>query len=168
MNVMKRVKPKSHLVIGMLLLFGLGGCGGGGGSDEPSGAVAETVSNNADPVAAADLQQLRIDPSNELRLTQTLQLSVEMTSARAYLSVCPDPGASLSVATMDYGQCILRVPLRAGFESLAFDLPNHVDALVAVIWFYENGREPLLRRWQRGPGKGGSIDAIWQIREANG
>ena len=50
-------------------------------------------------------------------------------------------------------------------RQLSVDVANHTDALVAIIWFYETGRDPLVYRWQRDADKGAPLTAVWRIEE---
>jgi len=36
---------------------------------------------------------------------------------------------------------------------------------VAIVWFYETGKQPLVQRWQRIDAAGVPIDGIWRVSE---
>lgn len=172
----------SHLPITILLLWFLTGCGGGGGgsSDDgaevtsgettptaPSQTTPTVTSEPPPPLPESPITELRVTKENDLRVNQLLDVAVEMSSSRSYLSICPDTGMAIDTASMSYDQCIARRPLTAGVENLSVDVANHIDALVAIIWFYEAEREPLVYRWQRDASKGAPLVATWQIAERN-
>ena len=138
----------------------LAGCGGGGGSD------GNTPNQPVTSVDNTDIEQLKIDSSNDLSVNQSLEVVIETTSSRSFLSICPDPGMSIPVSSINYDQCMVRLPLQAGVSSVDIDVANHVDVLAAVIWFYD-GRDPLLYRWQRDNTRGTPLDAPWQITEGS-
>jgi hypothetical protein len=158
----------SHLLITIFLLWFLTGCGGGGGSSDesptdetsPAGSGTTTATGAENPIT-----ELRITAENDLRVNQSLEIFVEMSSSRSYLSICPGSGTVVNAASMSYDQCIARRPLTAGVDSLSVDVANHTDALVAIIWFYETGRDPLVYRWQRDADKGAPLTAVWRIEE---
>ena len=110
----------SHLLITIFLLWFLTGCGGGGGSSDesptdettPAGSGTTTATGAENPIT-----ELRITAENDLRVNQSLEIFVEMSSSRSYLSICPGSGTVVNAASMSYDQCIARRPLTAGVDS---------------------------------------------------
>jgi hypothetical protein len=151
------------LLTGMLTLAGCGGADGGGSGDSSTGASTVTADSGVD--AAQGMQDLVIARSNELAAVTELNTEVQMIADRSYLSVCPDSGGEIAVTSLDYDSCLLRSPLDAGTRTFTLSLPNHVDRLVAIIWFYEAGKQPLIQRWQRNGGGGVATAAYWRILE---
>jgi hypothetical protein len=135
------------------------GCGGGGaGSDAPSNADS--------PVGQGpqrNLEDLKIAEGNELLNVAELSVEVQVNAGRSFLSICTDPGGELDVNTINYDQCLLRAPLDNNLQVFKLTLPNHVDKLVAIVWFYETGKQPLLQHWQRTGATGVAIDTVWTV-----
>jgi len=102
---------------------------------------------------------------NELSTVDELNVEVQINADRSFLSICGDPGEELDVNTVDYEQCILRAPIDNNLNAFKIKLPNHVDSLVAIVWFYETGKQPLVQRWQRIDAAGVPIDGIWRVSE---
>jgi len=139
-------------------------CGGGGGGETASPAGN---SSNVDSSvnAAKSLDDLYIDQTNELAIIAELNIEVRVSAARSFLSVCPESAAGIDVSTYNYDKCMIRAPLEGNLKSFKLSLPNHIDNLVAIVWFYEVGKQPLVTGWQRPSVKGDAIDSIWQISE---
>ena len=151
------------LLTSILTLAGCGGGEGGGSGDSSTGANTATANSGVD--AAQDMQDLVIARTNELAAVNELNTEVRTIADRSYLSVCPDQGAEIDVSSLDYDSCLLRSPLDAGTRTFTLSLPNHVDRLVAIVWFYEAGKQPLIQRWQRNSGGGVATATYWQITE---
>ena len=146
------------------LLFVLAACGGGGGSssDGSNGVSTDGVDT---PAVAEGLSDLKISQDNELRSVNSLTVEVQMISEQSFLSICPAPDGELIVDRFDYGDCLYRSSLDSGVKDLSVEVPNH-ERLVAIVWFFDAAREPLVRRWRRNP-EAGYVDAvIWRIRES--
>jgi len=148
-------------VIGMTLAS----CGGGGGGEAaPSAASSSNVISNVNP--ERKLKDLYIDPSNELTALTELSVLVQMKTTRSFLSICPESAVGIDVNNLDYDSCIIRAPLDDNPTALKLMLPNHIDNLVAIVWFYQAGKQPLVTEWQRSTAAGTALDNIWQITEA--
>lgn len=139
----------------------LASCGGGGGSE--AGSPSATSSVNPE----RSLENLYIDQTNELATIAELNIEVQVSATSAYLSICPELSSEIDVGTYNYDKCIIRAPLDGNLKVFKLSLPNHIDNLVAIVWFYEVGKQPLVTRWQRPGVKGDAIDSIWQINETS-
>ena len=146
----------AKVAVAVLLGLPLVGCGGGSssGSEQAESLPQERTLTN-----------LAIARENNLGSTRKLSVTVDMSSDRSYLSICPSEGQAEEATTMSYDSCILRSPLSDGRETMALDLPNHIDSLVAVVWFYESNREPLTMHWDR-PFADNQADLRWFISES--
>ncbi len=158
----------------LLTLSACGGGGGGGSGDSATGNAGGTGGSNtgnADGTGNSvnqvqEMKDLSIARANELRAVTELNIEVRVTAARSYLSICPDPGAEITVSSLDYDSCLVRSPLDGSSRSFTLDLPNHVDQLVAILWFYDAGKQPLIQRWQRNSGGSFATTATWQITDS--
>ena len=136
---------------------GSGGGGGGGG-----GGVSKSVDNK--PVQTNDLAYLNAAQDNELVSVTELDIEVLVNAGRSFLSICDGLAEEFNVNTLDYDRCILRTPLDDSFKTFTLKLPNHVDKLVAIVWFYEAGKPPLVKHWQRTTPEI-VMDATWRVSE---
>jgi len=162
---LKSVQPASALLLASSLV--LTACGGGGGSGDsssgsPGGSATATI---AEVDEARSLADLEIDQVYELRSISELSVEIQMSSERSFVSICPDPGEALDINSFDYAGCMIRSPLDATTSVFSIPLPNHIDRLVAIAWFYENDKAPLIKRWQLQPNAGYASGPIWRINE---
>jgi len=139
---------------------GGGSGGGGGGSDVTSSSSSGTVQSPPQSLA-----ELRIPRENELSAVTELSVEVQINTSKSYLSICDIPGEELDVNKVNYEKCILRTPIDNNFNTFKLALPNHIDSLVAIVWFYEASRQPLVQRWHRVDAAGLPIDTIWRVHE---
>jgi len=164
---MKIFKQRSSGLLTALLMsttLALVACGGGGSS----GSAPDNSSGGSGEVGGVqNLARLEIDQANELRAVSELSVEVTMTTDRSFLSVCPDPGAGMAINSLDYDDCMIRSPLQANTRVFTLALPNHVDRLMTIIWFYGATKAPMIRRWQRDPNMSYANDALWRINEAS-
>jgi len=149
------------------VLTSVAGCGGGSGSESESGG--NDASSNDSSVTIQDPQQsldeLRISKKNELSTVAELNVEVQINASKSFLSICDIPGGELDADTVNYEKCILRTPIDNNLNAFKIILPNHIDSLVAIVWFYETGRQPLVQRWQRIEAVGLPIDSIWRVHD---
>ena len=153
-------KIMTILLIGAISMT-LTSCGGGGGGEAAS---PSNVTGNGNP--ERKLEDLYIDQTNELTAMAELNVLVEMESTRSFLSICPEPAGGIDVNNLNYDSCIIRAPLDDNPTAFKLMLPNHIDKLVAIVWFYQAGKQPLVAEWQRSTAAGSALDNIWQISEA--
>ena len=157
-------KIMTILLIGAISMT-LTSCGGGGGGEAGSPeAGPSSVNSNGNP--ERKLEDLYIDQTNELTAMAELNVLVQMESTRSFLSICPEPAGGIDVNNLNYDSCIIRAPLDDNPTAFKLMLPNHIDKLVAIVWFYQAGKQPLVAEWQRSTTAGSALDNIWQISEA--
>ena len=137
------------------------GCGGGGGSEGNDASSNNSSGTIQDPPQSLD--ELRIPRENVLSTVAELNVEVQINASKSFLSICDIPGEELDVDRVSYESCILRTPIDNNLNRFKLTLPNHIDSLVAIVWFYETGRQPLVRRWQRIEAAGLPIDSIWRV-----
>ena len=143
----------------LAVFISVSGCGGGGGSNDAS-------SNNSSGIIQdppQNLDELRIPRENELSTVSELKVEVQINASKSFLSICDFPGEEFDVDTVNYESCVLRTPIDNNLNAFKIILPNHIDNLVAIVWFYETGRQPLVQRWQRIDAMGLPIDSIWRV-----
>jgi hypothetical protein len=143
-------------ILATLISCGGGGSGGDSGVDDSANAAG---SDNE----VRDLVDLEINRTSKLSTISELHIEIEMSASRSYLSVCPEPVGKIDVNTLDYNSCMIRAPINATRSELKLDIPNHLDNLVAVLWFYDTRKTPFISRWQRKGIKGAAIDNTWII-----
>ena len=151
------------------VLISVVGCGGGSGSGSGSGSGGnDASSNNSSGTIQGppqSLDELRISRENELSTVAELNVEVQINASKSFLSICDIPGEELDVGRVNYEKCILRTPIDNNLNAFKITLPNHIDSLVAIVWFYETGRQPLVQRWQRIVAAGLPIDSIWRVHD---
>ena len=156
MTIFKRTTSMSRKAFLLLLVLSITACGGSsGGSDESS-----RVNSNA-----AGQAELKINPDNTLRSIEDLTIEIQVDDARSFLSICPDPGGELNVNTLNYDLCMVRASLDSDLKVIDLPLPNHVDRLVAIVWFYEDDKAPLISTWQRNAEHFSVSGSIWRINQ---
>jgi hypothetical protein len=154
---LKSARPATALLLASSLV--LAACGGGGSS---GGSASST---GAPPDEVRNLANLEIEQDYELRSINELSVEIQMSSDRSFVSICPAPDEAMDVNTFDYAGCMVRSSLDATTRIFGVTLPNHVDQLVAIVWFYENGKTPLIQRWQRQAKAGYASGPLWRINE---
>jgi len=158
MKIFKLKLPYLMTALLTATAFSLTACGGA----ETSGSSSSNNSTTAGTAGETQsLAKLEIDQANELRSVSELGVEVSMETDRSFLSICLDPGEAADVNSLDYENCMIRSPLQANTNNFTVELPNHVDRLVAVIWFYETDKAPIIERWRQG-----DTGALWRINEA--
>jgi hypothetical protein len=160
MNKLGQIRKKMIVLFIGTMSITLASCGGGGGGEAAS---PSNVTGNGNP--EQKLEDLYIDQTNELTAMAELNVLVQMKSARSFLSICPEPAGGIDVNNLNYDSCIIRAPLDDNPTAFKLMLPNHIDKLVAIVWFYQAGKQPLVAEWQRSTAAGSALDNIWQIGE---
>jgi hypothetical protein len=157
---LRKIIPTFFLIAVFLSVAGCGGGGGGGGNDASSNNSNGTIQG-----PPQSLNELRISSENELSTVAELNVEVQINANKSFLSICDIPGEEIDVDRVNYEKCILRAPIDNNLNTFKITLPNHIDSLVAIIWFYETGRQPLVQRWQRIDASGLPIDSIWRVQD---
>ena len=144
-------------------LIGCGGGGGGGGSDGSSGVSTADGSTNTAGNGSRDLDDLQVNRDSRLSAISELDIKIEMSARRSYLSICPGSDGAIDVNTLDYNSCMIRAAINTSNNEFKVSIPNHLDSLVAILWFYDTKKEPFVSHWQRQGTKGTAIDSSWVI-----
>jgi hypothetical protein len=160
---LKSVRRASALLLASSLVLAACGGGGGGSSSESPGGSSSTTAAGVEE--ARNLENLQINQAYELRSVSELSVEMQMSSDRSFVSICPEPLEAMDIDSFDYSGCMIRSSLNASTRVLSLTLPNHIDRLVAIVWFYENGKAPLIQRWRRQPEGGYASGSIWRINE---
>ncbi len=121
--------------------------------------AAKDGEDEATPVSAPSpsapeptINSLSIEPSNNLE--SIYELTIDATplipeGERAYLSICDVDVTTTNVLSMNYDNCLLRSPVNENTDTFSLSLPNHIDKLVAIAWFYDLTKEPLIVQWDK-------------------
>lgn len=123
-------------------------CGpAGDGEDDANPASAPSPS-----APEPDINSLSIERSNNLE--SIYELTIDATplipeGERAYLSICDVDVTTTNVLSMNYDNCLLRSPINENTDTFALSLPNHINKLVAIAWFYDLTKEPLVVQWDK-------------------
>jgi len=141
------------------VLISVGGCGGGDNDD------SSNYSSGPIQGPPQSLDELRISRENVLSTLAELNVEVQINASKSFLSICDIPGEEIDVDRVNYEKCILRTPIDNNLNTFKITLPNHIDSLVAIVWFYETGRQPLVQRWQRIDAAGLPIHSIWRVHD---
>lgn len=156
MTIFKRTTSMSRKAFLLLLVLSITACGGSSGGSDESSAVNSNAAGQA---------ELNINPDNTLRSLEDLTIEIQVDAARSFLSICPDPDGELNVNTLNYDLCMVRASLDSNLKVIDLPLPNHVDRLVAIVWFYEDDKAPLISTWQRNAEHFSVSGSIWRINQ---
>lgn len=109
------------------------------------------------------INSLSIEPSNNLE--SIYELTIDATplitkGERAYLSICDVDVTTTNVLSMNYDNCLLRSPVNENTDTFSLSLPNHIDKLVAIAWFYDLTKEPLIVQWDKSLARG----VVWALQ----
>ena len=164
MNKLGQIRKKMIVLFIGTMSMTLASCGGGGGDAGSPAASPSSIDNNVS--VERKLEDLYVASTNELTAVSELNVLVQMKSTRSFLSICPESADGIDVNNLNYDSCIIRAALDDNPTAFKLMLPNHIDKLVAIVWFYQDGKQPLVAEWQRSTAAGSSLDTIWQISEA--
>ena len=156
----------SGFTLTLTILATLIGCGGGGGSESSDGSPGVSTadgSTNAAGNGSRGLDDLEINRASRLSAISELDIQIEMSARKSYLSICPGSDGTIDVNTLDYNSCMIRAAINASNNEFKLSIPNHLDSLVAVLGFYDTKKEPFVSHWQRQGIKGAAIDNSWRI-----
>ncbi len=150
--------------LAVLFTFSLAACGGGGGgSDAPPAEQAAATTEAATPapeaptaaVTSAEPQgdvptaELRVDRDYLLNQETDLSVVVEQDgTTSSYLSVCSDFQETPAGYSINYQSCILKTRL-SGSAAYNIQVPDVIDQLIAVRWFYSDSVKPAYSLWER-------------------
>ncbi len=68
--------------------------------------------------------------------------------AASYLSVCSEFDPNQTGYAINYDNCLIRTAIE-GPANFSVQVPNAVNSLIAVRWYYEAGSEPVYSFWTR-------------------
>ena len=162
-NLLLKSRSVTLILTILATLIGCGGGGGGGGSEESSAVSTTDSSTNVVDNGSRGLDDLVVNRDNSLSSISELYIQVDMSARRSYLSVCPAPVGGIDVNTLDYNSCMIRATINASNNEFKLSIPNHIDNLVAILWFYDTNEEPFVSNWQRTDIKGAVIASNWRI-----
>ena len=122
------------------------------GSSKEGEDGATPASTPAPSASEPTITSLSIDPSNNLE--SIYKLTIDATplipeGERAYLSICDVDATTINVLSMSYDNCLLRSPVNAKTDIFSLSLPNHINKLVAIAWFYDLTKEPRIVQWDK-------------------
>jgi hypothetical protein len=152
-----------------ILLTGCGGGGGGGGSTSISAepvliqsqpAVTEFSLKESNPKEAVNIIKSSAKTSHEILVPDGFSLSSERSfnlriarseddSQAAYLSLCSDYQQYKDKSYhINYDSCLLRTSLNDMNYEAMITVTNDTTGLVAVIWFMDGNKRPLIKDWR--------------------
>jgi hypothetical protein len=161
-NLSQKISSFTLTLTMLATLISCGGGGSSGGSGESSTSTGSVNATESDS-EVRDMGDLEISRASGLSTVSRLNIEIEMSTGRSYLSVCPEPAGEIEVNTLDYNSCMIRAPINASRNVFKLDVPNHLDSLVAVLWYYDTKKAPFVSRWQRNSAKGAAFDSSWNI-----
>lgn len=132
-------------------------CGGGGEQSAGAQTPAATLTTSVPvPVIQPSEQVLTItdlviDPAHNLASVYKLHLAVDISSnskGRAYISICENNDPQVDITAINYQDCLLGSPLAQGKLAVELTLANHVQELIAVIWFTDITQSPVINQWR--------------------
>ena len=142
---------KSSIISLMLVVtvpFFLIGCSGKGSSNSNSNNL-ETNADQSNSVATSNTDtssNLSVPNYADLRSTYELSVNIDIgENKRSYLSLCNGEGVD-DALDVNYEDCLLRSSLQQGQLQQTIKVANHLNNLVAAVWFYD-GSEPMLFRY---------------------
>ena len=156
------------LIYAFAVTTALTGCGGGGGEGSSSNDginAAGDTNTGADEIVKQGLDDLNIDQDNKLVSVSELEVMVQINSRRSFLNICAQEVFQSDLDQIDYERCILRAPLDDTPGTFKLTLPNHIDKLIAIVWFYEADKQPLVKKWQRNSDAGGPVEETWRVTD---
>ena len=155
----------SSFTLILTILATLTGCGGGSGGGSAESSEVSTVNSSTNVVdnGSRELDDLVVNRDNNLSVISELYIQIDMSARRSYLSICPAPAGGIEVNTFDYNSCMIRATINASNNEFKLSLPNHLDNLVAILWFDDTKKEPFVSNWQRADIQGAVIDSNWRI-----
>ncbi len=169
MNPSNLTRSVLALLYALTVTTALTGCGGQGDSADTSSNggtnVAEDSDTGADESVRQNLDNLHVDQDNELVNANELEVVVQVNGDRSFLTICAAENYQSGGDQIDFENCILRAPLDDALSSFKLTLPNHIDSLVAIVWFYEADKQPLVRKWKRSKNGSVSIEGIWRVAD---
>ncbi len=129
-------------------------------------STPSTPSPNSTPspdTPEPEINSLPITPNNNLESTYELTIDASTLipeGERAYLSVCDVDITTTNILSMNYDNCLLRSPVNENTDTFSLSLPNHINKLVAVVWFYDLTKEPLIIQWDKSLAE----DMVWELQ----
>jgi hypothetical protein len=154
-----------HITLILMTASVLVACGGGGGGESVDTAnavglgAAQLIVTETPAVSEPVIQQgnvttaeLFVDRAYTLKQERPLAIEVSPTDqAVSYLSICSEFDLDQPGYAINYDSCLIRSAVD-GPASFTLQVPNAVEALVAVRWHYEAGTEPVYSFWDREQG----------------
>jgi len=127
-------------------------CACGPAKDGEDAGETTQVSAPTPSTPEPTMNSLSIEPSNNLE--SIYELTIDATplipqGERAYLSICDVDVTTTNVLSMNYDNCLLRSPVNKNIDTFSLSLPNHINKLVAIAWFYDLTKEPLIVQWDK-------------------
>ncbi|MGF1762772.1 hypothetical protein [Aliivibrio kagoshimensis] len=127
-------------IVIMLIIMLLNGCGGGGGGS--------TAASPATPAASSEsIYDLVIAAENSLEAVYTLTLDIDvsaLSTQKSVVSICDDSSSQGEYREINYQTCLFQASFHDGEKALQLRIPNHVQQLIAVIWFLDGNQEPVV------------------------
>jgi len=155
---MKTILSTTKIIVLSSAITLLCACGPAKDGEDETNPVSTPSPSATEPA----INSLSIEPSNNLE--STYELIIDATplipeGERAYLSICDVDVTTTNVLSMNYDNCLLRSPINENTDTFSLSLPNHIDKLVAIAWFYDLTKEPLIVQWDKSLAEG----VVWAL-----
>ena len=102
-------------------------------------------------LAVRGTADLVVNPKFAFATSRRLQMDINLASAggtHGFLSVCSQFDANnTDLATLSYDACLLQASIIDGKLATEVMVANHIDELIAVIWFTDKKKPPVYRRF---------------------
>ncbi len=164
MNQLNHIFKITKVLITLAILGLQVSCSSDSPTDETE--IPETPATVIVPVPIVEpktLTDLTINAHNELLSVSQLHIEVQINANRSFLSICSNLPKVLDLNRIDYDKCMLRAPLDNSLKTFSLTLPNHIHELVAIVWFYDTNKAPIVERWLRNDTTRTNIPSIWSI-----
>ncbi len=129
-----------YLIVLVIIL--LNGCGGGG-----SGGGSTSASPSTPAASSESIYDLVIAAENSLEAVYTLNLDIDVSAIstqKSVVSICDDSNSQGEYREINYQTCLYQASFQDGEKALQLRIPNHVQNLIAVIWFLDGSVEPVI------------------------
>lgn len=121
----------------------------------------KSESANNDPKHTS-IKDIQIDRSNDLRSTYHLNIDIDIskrTQERTYISICSDMNSVETPTHIDYKDCFFKSSIVNGMRSTQLRLPLHITRLVAILWFFEENKPPVMIHYSPNM----TSEKVWKI-----
>lgn len=166
-----KLKQLNHAVVAGIVTLTLAGCDGlrpqeekvvtnAGGNDssapeiaaglpeDPYVNVEQTTNGVLVPVPQTETADIVVQPDFDFKTSRKVAVNLNVPEARGVttsLSFCTDYQVSSTGFDVDYTSCTVNAPMVDGRFDFSLDVMNQYDSVLAVVWFPEEGLDPVFQ-----------------------